>query len=138
MRTGTWLLSIAVKPTRAGIHRGDKLKVCTKRQRSFCAADDDDFIFHRLAHHFEDARAEFGKLVQEQDATVCEGDFAGLRDISATDQTGVRDRMVWRPEGTMPDQRCARRKLICHRIDACHVQGFFDAHLGQNAGQGAS
>ena len=29
-----------------------------KRQRVLRAADGDDFIFHRLARHFEDARLE--------------------------------------------------------------------------------
>jgi hypothetical protein len=28
--------------------------------------ESDHFIFHRLAHHFEDARAEFREFVQQQ------------------------------------------------------------------------
>jgi hypothetical protein len=32
-------------------------------------ADGNDVVFHRLAHHLEDATAEFGELVQEENAT---------------------------------------------------------------------
>ena len=32
------------------------------------------------AADFEDATAEFGKLIQEEDAAMCEGNFSGLGD----------------------------------------------------------
>ena len=70
MGTGTGLLRVAIIAAGTGIHRGDQLKVRREGQRSLGAADGDDFIFHRLAHHFEDARPEFGELIQEQNTPV--------------------------------------------------------------------
>jgi hypothetical protein len=55
-----------VTSTWAGIHRRDQLEVCRESERTFGAADGDDFILHRLAHHFEDACTEFGEFIQEQ------------------------------------------------------------------------
>jgi hypothetical protein len=38
-----------------------------------------------LAHHFEDAGTEFRKFIEEEDAAMGEGDFAGFGDVAATD-----------------------------------------------------
>jgi|GEM_PF-6682423 hypothetical protein len=35
----------------------------------------------RLAHDFQDAGAELGELIQEQNAAVSQGDFSRLGDI---------------------------------------------------------
>ena len=37
----------------------------------------------------------------------------------------------------MADERRARRELVRERINAGDIQGFLDAHLGQNARHGA-
>src|ERR1051325_8752096 len=106
MCTRTWLLGIPVKSTRTRIHGSNKLKIGRESQRSFGAADGHHFIFHRLAHHFEDARAKLGELVQEQDAAMRQGDLTRLRDIPATDQTRMRNCMMWCAKWAMPDQWC--------------------------------
>ena len=89
MGTGTRLLCIAIIPARSGIHRGDQLKVGREGERSFCAADGDYFIFHGLAHHFQDARAEFGKFIQKQNAAMRHGNFSRLGDVSASHQPSM-------------------------------------------------
>jgi hypothetical protein len=45
--------------------------------------------------------------------------------------------MMWRTERTMPDQWRPGGELVGYGVNACHIERFFDAHLGQDAGQGA-
>ena len=45
------------------------------RRGALRLADGDDLIFDRLAHHFQDARAKLGQLVQEKHAAMGEGDL---------------------------------------------------------------
>jgi len=45
--------------------------------------------------------------------------------------------MVRRAKWTLLDQRSPGWELIGDRIDAGHIERFFDAHLGQNAGHNA-
>jgi hypothetical protein len=40
------------------------------------------------------------------------------------------------PRRAMPDQGHARWELIGHRVDPCHVQGFFEAHLREDVRHG--
>ena len=66
VRTRAWLVRNSIPAAGTGIHGRDQLEVCRESQRSFGAADGDYLIFHGLAHHFEDARAEFGEFIQKQ------------------------------------------------------------------------
>ena len=68
IRTGARLLTVPVITT--GIHRRDRLEVCRKCGRCLGAADGDDHLLHRLANHFDDARAELGELIQKQNTPV--------------------------------------------------------------------
>jgi hypothetical protein len=61
----------------------DELKAGAKRQRAFDAADRDHLSFHGLVHHFEDARAELGELIQEYHAAMRKGYFTGLGNVSS-------------------------------------------------------
>jgi hypothetical protein len=63
---GASFLGIAIESAGAGIHGRNELKIGGESQQAFGAADGDDFIFHRLAHHFEHALAELGEFIQEQ------------------------------------------------------------------------
>ena len=47
-------VAVAAVPAGAGIHCRDELKIGRKSERSLGAADGDNLIFHRLAHHFEE------------------------------------------------------------------------------------
>ncbi len=135
--TGAGFLRVSVESTWAGIHRGNQLKICREGERAFCAADSDNFVFHRLAHHFEDACSEFGEFIEEQDAAMSEGDFSGLGDVAATDKTSMGNGVMRRTKWTMLDEWSASGELVCYRIDACDIQRFFNGHFRQNARQGA-
>ena len=49
----------------------------------------------------------------------------------------MADRMVGGTERTIANERRPGGELVGDRINARHVQRFFDAHLGQDTGQGA-
>lgn len=51
-------------------HHRDQWKVRREGQRSFGAADGDNFVLHRLAHHLQDARPELRDFIREQDTSV--------------------------------------------------------------------
>jgi hypothetical protein len=57
---------VAVVTAGAGVHGGDQLEGSREGERAVRAADGDDFIFDGLAHHFQNARAELGQLIQQQ------------------------------------------------------------------------
>ena len=63
--TPTGFLWVIEPSTWTGIHRRDQLEVRRKCEQAFRAANGDNFIIHRLAHYFEYARIEFGKLIQK-------------------------------------------------------------------------
>jgi hypothetical protein len=45
--------------------------------------------------------------------------------------------MVRRTEGAVAHQRLAGGELVGHRVNAGHIQRFFDSQFRQNAGHGA-
>ena len=61
-------------------------------------------IFERLAHLFQDVPREFRHLVEEQHSVVSEADFARARNTrAASDQPGIGNRMMGRPERALPE-----------------------------------
>jgi len=60
-----------------GVHGGDLLEVGGQGERSLRPADGDNLVFDRLAHHFQNARAELGQLVEKKHVAVSEGDLTG-------------------------------------------------------------
>ena len=95
-RKGTGFLAVPIISTGTGIHRGDQVKIRRKRQRSFRAANGDHLIFHRLAHHFEDARTKLGKLIQKQNAAM--GAVIHTNgNIGATDSPTARSKLTKLP-----------------------------------------
>ena len=135
--TGTFLDRVAIVAARAGIHGSDELEIGWKCERSLGAADRNQLIFDRLAHHFQHARAELGQLVLKEHAAVRQADLAGLGPVAAAHQTGVADGVVRGAEGAGGDQWRFGGKLVGDRVDADDVQGFVDRQARQDAGQGA-
>ena len=123
------LLCIPIEATREGVHRCNQLKVRTERQRAFGATDGDNLVFHWLAHHFQDARAELGKPIQEQNTAMCEGNLAWLGNVPATDQACMTNRMMRGTKWTVPDQRRACGELIGNGINARDIERLFDAQF---------
>src|SRR5258707_11185189 len=70
---------VAVVAARTRIARGDQHELGRKAERLAGASDRDHTVFDGLAHHLEDARMKLGHLVEEEDATMGQADFAGPR-----------------------------------------------------------
>ena len=87
----------------------------------------------RLAEAFEHRAAEFGKLVEEEDAVVGERHLAGPRRAApAADHPGVRDRVVRRAERACLDEASAAQQPG----DGVHLgglEGFVEVHRREDA-----
>ena len=58
-------------------------------------------------------------------------------DVAPTYQSSMADGVMRGAEVTLPDERRAGRQLVSDRVDAGHVQGFFDGHFRQDSLHGA-
>src|SRR6185312_3944534 len=94
---------IAGAAATARIHRGDKHEARGIRDAMIGARDRDLAAFKRLAQRIENARLEFGKLVEKQNAVMRERDFARSRAQAAADERSHARRMM----------RRAKRPPVC-------------------------
>jgi len=89
--TGALVPGVAQVPAGAGIHGGDEHEAGRIGQADGGPGDGDAVVLERLAQGLDDVVAELGKFVEEEDAVVGQGDFAGPGVRAAADQPGVRD-----------------------------------------------
>jgi hypothetical protein len=82
-------------------------------------------VFEGLAHDFEDVAGEFGELVEEEDAVVGEGDFAGTGDDAAPDEARVGDGVVWGAEGALSDETGFGVEDAGDGVNFGGLEGFF-------------
>ena len=61
-----------------------------------------------------------------------QADLTGLGPTATANQAGVADGVVGGAKGAVAHQGFIGVKLVGHRLDAGHVQGFLDGHPGQN------
>lgn len=74
--------------TGAGIHGGGQHEARGEGERHGSACDGHGVVFKRLAHDFEYVAGKLGQLVEEEQAIVSKGDFAGTRNDSTPDESG--------------------------------------------------
>src|SRR6185437_13834019 len=120
-RAETLARFVIKKTTGARIHGCGEHEARRKTQRHGGASDGDGMVFKRLPHHLQDVARELGQLVEEKEAVVGEGNFAGARDNAAADETRVGDGVVGRAEGTLRNQA---RSGIEHAGDGVNLGGF--------------
>jgi hypothetical protein len=94
-------------------------------------------VFHRLAQHLQRLLAELRQLIEEEHSPMRKADLAGARLSPATDEAGLRDGVMRRPEGTLRHQRHLARQQSRHAVDACDHQRFFRGHRRQDGRQRA-
>ena len=70
---------VVVVAARAWVHGCHKHESSRVIDGVFGTGDADVPVFKRLTEHFEDVAREFRKLVEEEDAVVCERDLSGDR-----------------------------------------------------------
>lgn len=124
-------------PTGAGVHGGDEHEIRRKLRGVRRSTDGDAAFFERLPQRFQTAAVKFGKFVEEEDAVVGEGDFAGLRDAAAADHAGITDGVMGRAERPRGEERFSGRHLAHGRVDAGRFETFFRRERRQNRGQPA-
>jgi hypothetical protein len=94
-RSAVTLAGLVVEiAARAGVHRGGQHEGGGEGEGHGGAGDGDVAVFEGLAHDFENVARELGQLVEEEDAIVGEGYFAGAGDDAAADEAGVGDGVV--------------------------------------------
>jgi hypothetical protein len=55
-------------------------------------------VFERLPKAVQDRPPELGRLIQKQDAVMSQGHLPGTGDRSSSDESGVRNAVMGRPE----------------------------------------
>ena len=84
-------------------------------------------VFEGLAQNFENVAGEFGELVEEEDAVVGEGDFAGTGNGAAADETRVGDGVVRGAEGALGDESGFGVEDTGDGMDFRGLEGFVEA-----------
>src|SRR5262249_31329528 len=104
-RADAFFLRVGKKAAGARVHGCDEHNGCGIVDRAQDARDGDVAVFQRLAHYFEHVAPELRQFVEEEDTVVGKRDFAGLRDGSAADETGIGNRVMRRAERTGRNDR---------------------------------
>ena len=121
-----------MKAAGARVHRGGQHEARRERERHGRAGDADRAVLERLAQNFENVAGKFREFVEKEQTVVGERDFAGARDDSAADQSGVGNGVVRRAVGARSDQAVA---LVEHSGDAVNLGGlerFFEGEGRQD------
>ena len=118
----------------AGVHCADELKAGGKIGASGSAGDRDPAGFQGLAQDIEHSLTELAELVEEEHASMGEGNLSGPRVGAAAHQRDGGGAVVRRAEGAprpVPRVEGQRR----HRHDGGGFEGFFLAHGRQQPRQ---
>src|SRR5690242_14050129 len=130
----TFARGIAEIAARAGVHGGSEHEARRKGDGDGGAGNGDGAIFEGLAHDFENVALEFGEFVEKEDAVVAEGDFAGTRDGSAADESGIADGVMRRAKRASADEAAAVFKDSGNAVDTGGFDGFLEGHGRKNGG----
>ena len=85
-----------------------------------------------LAEAFEVFGAEFGQLVEEEDAAVGEADFARAGHGAAADEAGMADSVMGGAEGAGADEGAGAVQLAGDGVDAGDLQRLGECGCGQD------
>ncbi len=121
---------------RAGVRGQDQHESGGKRHRARGPRHGDLSGLQRLAERVENAGREFGRLVEEQDPSVGEGDGSWPDHAAApAHDGGDRRRVMWRHERRVPQQRAPRRQDSRDRMDGGDLQRLVAAERREQGGQ---
>lgn len=99
--TGTGMVGVAIVAAGAGVHGSDEDKVGGIGGVLVGAGKGDLPILKGLAESFKNVARIFGQLVKEEDATVGEGDFAGLKPVASTEDSSGAGGVMRGAEGAL-------------------------------------
>ena len=80
--------------TWAWVHRANEHEVGGIVNGKPRSADRNMSVLERLAEYLQNVPGEFSQLIEEQDAVVCQRDFAGSRNTATPDECCVGDGMM--------------------------------------------
>jgi len=121
----------------AGVHGGGEHEGCGEGEGHRRAGNGDVAVFERLTHDFEDVAGKFGQLVEEEDAVVSQGDFAGTRDDAAADEACVGNGVVRSAEGALGDEPGFGIEDAGDGVDFGGLEGFFEGEGREDRGEAA-
>src|SRR5581483_8357611 len=125
---------IAEEATGTGIHRRGQHEPGGESNRKRGAGDRYSAFLERLAQDLQDIPLKLRQLVQEQNAVMPQGDFAGPGHCSTADQSGIADGVVWRPERPSADQAARILQHSRYAMDSRRLDGFIKGHGWQDGG----
>ena len=115
---------VAEVPARTGIRRCDQHEIRWIRHSCTSAGDGDRVLLQWLPQRFEMLARELTHFVHEQDASMREADFSGLREPGATtDQSGARDAVMWRAKWRPERGRRTFAQGAPKRVDRRDLEG---------------
>src|SRR5438034_3895612 len=89
---------------RTRIHRARQHEPRRESEGHSGAGNTNRAVFQRLAHYFQHIAWKLGHLVQKKHAVVGERNFSGTRHSAASDQSSVRNSVMWGAKRTHSHQ----------------------------------
>jgi hypothetical protein len=112
----------------ARVHGTDEGKVRGEGDGLARPRNRDDAVFERLSKDFEHLGLKFREFIQEQNATMWQGDFPRAGDASAAYEACVGDGVVRRPERTVGDESGVCPQERSDAINARHFERLVTGH----------
>ena len=119
----------------AGVHGGGEHEAGGEAEGHGGAGDGDHAVLKGLAENFEDVAGELGEFVEEEEAVVGKGDFAGARDHAAADEAGIGDGVVGRTEGAVGDETFVAIQDAGDGMDLGGLEGLLKTQRREDGGE---
>jgi hypothetical protein len=111
-------------PTRARVHRGNKLKGGGKRYRRLCPNDVYGAGLKGCAHRLKRGTAKLGELIEKEDTAMSQTYLTWAGGAPSTDETNVGNDMVWRAKRPCPEEDIFDGEPR-DRVDLHNFEGLF-------------
>ena len=107
---------IAIVTAGTWVHTGHKHQRTGKLYVVFGTADSYLPVFQRLPKYLQSMLVKLGKFIAEEHAIVCQSDFTRHGVDSSSDKSHLGNRVMWRAERTLTDERSATSQLACNAV----------------------
>jgi hypothetical protein len=121
----------------AGVHGGGEHEGGGEGEGHGGAGDGNVTVFERLAQDFENVAGKLGELVEEEDAVVGEGDFAGAGNGAAADEARVGDGVVRGAERPLGNESGFGVEDTGDGVDLGGLEGFVESEGREDRGETA-
>ncbi|GBD05157.1 hypothetical protein HRbin20_00735 [bacterium HR20] len=133
---GAFVLWVAEVAAGTRVHRADEHHVAWVLDGHLRPRDRDAAFFERWAQHLEHIPRKLRKLIEEEDAVVCQRDFSSSDGVHPSpNERCIADGVVWGTEGTFGHKRLPRREQSRHGVDARRLDCFCQRHRRKDTRQ---